>query len=176
MKRRIDPEQLNELSPKGKEKLREWWKKNLRIGDCGYYYYNTREFLQSRPNLSKRDIVDYFKGNENEIKSQCFITVTDKLFEADSENIFVDGIVYGQQNSENIRMYNINFCLPLLDNGQMIEMLDEKLPYGWYHIERDSERTAFRINHKYEEFDEDGKPELCDSLWQVVKEVVARLV
>lgn len=41
MKQNITIEQLNELSDKGKEKLREWWKpKEGDLTDCGTYYYD----------------------------------------------------------------------------------------------------------------------------------------
>lgn len=54
--------------------------------------------------------------------------------------------------------------------GQMIAFIDEHTQgMGWWNIERAGGKRAWRLQSKYGDFDDDGKQELCDALWDGVK-------
>ncbi len=63
--------------------------------------------------------------------------------------------------------------LPLLTIGEMIWFLAEHTKsQGWMGIATPSERTGWRVQCKYAEFDEDETPELVDCLWNAVKMIL----
>jgi hypothetical protein len=111
MKRRIEPEQLLELTNEQRQKLQNWW-----VTELGDY-------------------------------------MTDFSTEEDGR-YFVGICKYIKPNSEN---RSIGF--PLLDIGQMIELLGDK----WY------DKIFYAVD---EYIEKDYKGELCDALWQAVKQVI----
>lgn len=156
MKQHITVEQLNELSEKGKEKLRKWWKPEY--GD--YYAYHRHTY---------KGIWKY------------------------SEHIYIDQMGYdivdptiGSDNEPGERDY------PLLSIGQMIEFLDddldsieyEKMPDEYYgNLEYPRYEVSICNHEKHIICTECGKDktgcykfysniELCDALWEAVKEVL----
>lgn len=55
--------------------------------------------------------------------------------------------------------------------GVLIWFLDEHLS-GWWKIERSSTKDAWRIQAEHNTFNDEGYPELCDALWEVVKTIL----
>lgn len=137
MKQHITPDQLNELSDKGKEKLREWWKP-----------------------VEGDQCIDPYEQ----------IQTTVWCCEDDVE----EG------------------SLPLLSIGQMIEFLDESEWIESIHAPQHGELNKGDLKHKdddtyWEERDMSNPynwqvytttvgswntKELCDALWEAVKEVI----
>lgn len=73
-------------------------------------------------------------------------------------------------------VYSKNDCLPLLNIGQMLEML-KKCGYGngslYANIADDSRNGVGREIMQYEEYGMDYEnEELCDALWNAIKEVL----
>lgn len=126
MKQHITIEQLNELSEKGKENLRAWWKPQQ--GD------------------------------------KCVKWLGSGSIE---EEVIIGG---SDQNYEEVSELN-NGLTPLLSIGQMIEFLEETTDktYGerwWYKI--------FFGGYGGEVGLKEEDVELCDALWEVVKEVLEK--
>lgn len=129
MKQHITPEQLNELSEKGKERLKEWWIKDERSDMfeativVAHPEYNTP--------ISLSDMAD------------------------------------------RVGWYTDKGCYPLLSSGQMIEFLDEHSKSGHdYWIDKIND-----WNYDAEIYWIENAPkrlELCDALWEAVKEVLNR--
>jgi len=140
MKRRITPEQLQELTDEQKVKLKEWWKPE------------------------KFDI--YFNINSHCSRIVLYSTIGPHGLPV----IFHEGntVMSGQFDYTKL-------CLPLLDIGQMIELLTD-----WAYTERKCERSLeieylpsvnkWEFNMPY--ISETGKQELVDELWEKVKEVL----
>jgi len=51
----------------------------------------------------------------------------------------------------------------------LILFIDEYASEGWWNIERIGYRKYWRIQGKYDDFDEEGETELIDALWEAVK-------
>jgi len=132
MKQHITIDQLNELSDKGKEKLRKWWKPDIRdwrmvtcIG-TKHFEFKYENFMKPEDEANK-DYIKWIKNNG----------------------------------------------LPLLSIGQMIEYLKKeciKYPDKFYKMDNQvySLMLAMSDIRKINVIDWQG--ELCDSLWEAVKE------
>jgi len=138
MKKHITFKQLNQLSEKGKEKLRKWWNDEKR--EWGQWYVE---------GISREK---HYMGE-------------------------IDG--RGGEISPYMPMFQDD--LPLLSIGQCIEFLDEKWPldlrihrtikkmghqfsmarYWWYVLPKGKKGYFFQ-------------KELCDALWEAVKEVLEK--
>jgi hypothetical protein len=110
MKRRINPEQLQELTEEQQQRLREWWE------------------------LTAWDVIAVYE-------TECTCRISNVL--------------------EETMKTTKNKCLPLLDIGQMIELLN------------DAEQSSkiFKIMRRVDDCIIDIQ-ELCDALWQAVKQVL----
>ena len=70
--------------------------------------------------------------------------------------------------------------LPLLSIGEMIEFLDENYKDIRINHDKNIEGFAWQFCHYYQDIRERGyryhnrKPELCDALWEAVKEVLEK--
>ena len=127
MKQNISIQDLDQLSNKGKDRLREWWSDGRQnIGD---WYYD---------GLYIRVVLD----DEGRIHE------------------------------------NIPF-LPLLSLGQMIQFLDEK--WKWIFIKKYKHEDGKGYKYNYwsvtnttHELRKGPSKELCDSLWQAVREILEK--
>lgn len=125
MKQHISIEQLNELTPKGKDNLRKWWKPQLGDWVC---------ITRGIKNIKQHVDLNY----------------------EDSEWGYL--IEPGEKPSSHE--------LPLLSIGQMIEFLGEERV-----------KNTFTENYPGYEYNELrwvkwSETELCDALWEAVKEVL----
>jgi len=152
MKQHISVKQLDELSKKGKDKLRRWWKPS--VGEW---------FITKYPSL----YVDY---GETEVSAE---DESPQLLTGQP----VDSGYYGWKLGENFppleykddevvlkRAEEVGKdALPLLSIGQMIEFLEEK-----HELEEDDFGQTCIPNGE-------GKiNDICDSLWQAVKEILEK--
>lgn len=171
MKQHITTEQLNELSEKGKEKLRKWWKPKK--GDLSFepiYSWSYQGYKKGYfHDYDRRWETEQVKGSINEnmkdnawvascnhpVGKKSKITVKEKEYQSIvGEMINEDGDDYSPSER----------ALPLLSIGVMIEFLDEQKDFEeWY--EDILEPDGKDIYPKY-------KGELCDALWGAVKEVL----
>ena len=163
MKKNITVNQLNELSEKGKERLREWWKP--KEGD--WVYTTWREF-----------------GSKGE-----FVIFEDKT---DDDGLFID---YSNEDFyPNADSISENKLLPLLSIGQMIEFLDEHNNLYAINSPQKGELNKGDLQHKNDDKfwnDRDmanpydwqveknsvgsfNSKELCDALWEAVKEILEK--
>lgn len=63
--------------------------------------------------------------------------------------------------------------LPLFTIGNLIWFLDEHIGSGWWQVQRNGEKTGWRIFSKYgPDFEENEFPELIDALWSAVKKML----
>lgn len=185
MKQHITSEQLNELSDKGKEKLRKWWKPEE--GDwfatrysALYYCYGGREVSDTYSEylLTDQAVDSGYNGWS--------------LGESFPEGTELGG--YYQERGEEI----LADALPLLSIGQMIELLEDIMPegVGLHDIMRRNAGWGLLIyrDDSYEHSDvvtkfgkneitsttnwRDGlsvqsyHTELADALWEATKEVL----
>jgi hypothetical protein len=51
----------------------------------------------------------------------------------------------------------------------LIQFIDDHIKDEWWHIERETDKTGWRIQSRYIDFDEDDATELVDALWDAVK-------
>lgn len=149
MKQHITIEQLNELSEKGRERLREWWKPQ----EADYVYHVAHEDCWASEMLLGTEPYPY------------------------SDEHCLQFHVLG--NNKEQEEY-----LPLLSIGQMIEFLDE----NGHDFNIDFIGRDVRLSNKKGGWgvfsDNDGesiyvdshrtKEELCDALWEAVKEILER--
>ena len=170
MKLRIDTAQLNELSDAQKQRLRELW--DPQYGDAIFVPAGTRFgdwFGKWKDELSDEDSVCYIGnvegiGEESEVSKEPCLLLPEYANDSYLEIMIKD-------------------CLPLVSVGQMIEILKE---YDRYN-------RLPRITHNYDsgnnyiDVEFYGKDrfistenlinnnecnELCDALWQAVKEIL----
>lgn len=127
MKRRITIEQLDELTEGQKAKLTEWWKPEY--CDC---FYITKNYYKEWNDIGE-EIVEY------RVTDLEFLTIEHRDFRG------------GRYKAVK---YPKEYCIPLLDIGQMIELLESK-GIKLYRIGVD-----VNINN------------LCDALWKTVKEAL----
>lgn len=147
MKQHITPQQLNELSKKGKRKLFKWWRENDKEEneDTVLVYYKTKEH-EGKVGLHYHQALEHI------------------YFEDDTYN-----------------------SLPLLSIGQMIEFLtteengERKLHYTKEPLRRTSNGKSIDINgswwwtNQYQSTRFSlSYTELCDALWEAVKEVLEK--
>lgn len=132
MKRRITPEQLQELTPEQQQKLRDLWK--FEVGD-----------ICTNEDCIEICIAEYLEGGEYT-----------KYFSKEIRTA----------DCGKIEMYDAEDCLPLLDIGQMIELLAHRLVKIDYDGFTNNYYVQVRNAATY------GKPELCDALWNAVKFVL----
>lgn len=80
------------------------------------------------------------------------------------------------QELDDSTQWTKNVFLPLLSIGQMIEFLDEHGMYDIHNVSRDVRGRVWKIQMKSDQFYGDsnfeGYFELCDALWQAVKEIL----
>jgi len=174
MKQHIDISQLNELSDKAKEELREWWKP--KEGDSVHIPEDAKRFSYGKQ----------IKGFE----SCGFIGsfgLAEGLYEWDVKNN-KPSIEVPEYGSDNYIYTLAEECLPLLSIGQMISFLDLnnlKLEQDWYPLENKSYWQIWcydslmgddleNLNSaKYLGKESWGKAEeLCDALWQACKAIL----
>lgn len=160
MKQNITIDQLNELSEKGKEKLREWWKPVE--GNTVY----TQSWFEDVPVFAK----DADFSNQKVFNMQGIqIGLAAPAPEIEKwKKVKREGYswIYETEDSEGYPTVLDKGDFPLLSIGLMIEFLDN----GWAD-------EYLQLNGKYIE---DGmyfalkNEELCDALWQAVKEVLEK--
>lgn len=126
MKQHVTVEQVNQLSEKGKNSLREWWKPIE--GDF---------FMRINPvDASIQVETTYSSWNDR----------------------------YEDNNPDNL-------SFPLLSIGQMIEFLDHHAVKNWqialHKPLYDINYPDSKVSPDFEDFDN-----LCDALWDVVKEIL----
>lgn len=130
MKQNLTIEQLNELSEKGREKLRKWWKPDN--GD-----------------VWKTDGGDFIFFDEK--APECELQVMG------IELSFTEGC--------------LNASLPLLSIGQMVEFLEENSEHEFSIFRR---IVDWKIIYEGQHYGKILGGELCDALWEGVKEVLER--
>lgn len=131
MKQHITIEQLNELTDKGRERLREWWKPKT-LGELFY----------------------------------------------DPEHGYV---AWNPSTPMKMRIAEVE-PLPILSIGQMIEFLESQLEFGRIiELTRDVNNPAWFVEiceldgaDRFEGGVIFHEPELCDTLWEAVKEVLEK--
>ena len=136
MKQRLEPKDLGELTEQQKVRLRELWKPQL--GDAvliprGIKYGNG--YGKWHEDIWDKDVV-YFIGD----------IIADNISSVNNEPC----LNLAEYSSDNYFEIMVKDCLPLLNIGQMIEVVDN----GYFNA------NDIEIY------------ELCDALWQAVKELL----
>lgn len=137
MKQHITDEQLGELSNKGKNRLRKWWKP--KHGDL---YYPIGRFHLG---MDIKKIEESAKIRKKILGTREILDIVDKLHPSKIEKD----------------------SMPLLSIGQMIEFLEHKGGNFqiFHNIRSDNQICDWIVRgHKSQE--------LCDALWEAVKEVL----
>lgn len=153
MKQRITSEQLNELTNKQKEQLREWWKPQQ-----GDYVYVISEHKRTNRKTAVLTVVSDKKsprpamtGHNNPVH------VYHLMFTNDSKGDIAE--------SKNL--------IPLLSIGQMIELLETKYPT--LHIDKDLKEGLMETD-RYRVFQQSRgtsqSDNLCDTLWEALKTIL----
>jgi hypothetical protein len=157
MKQHITVEQLNELSDKEKKKLQKWWTP----------YYGNEVACEKRTWIG----INGIHGHKNYLPSI----------------LLANAICNCQQNLRE----NKKDHFPLLSIGQMIEFLENKfgkgmgiygypanhspkVPNGGYAIKIIPEENDVGIFGSRDGYLSEGQEELCDALWEAVKEVLEK--
>lgn len=189
MKQHISPEQLNELSEKGKERLRKWWKPQE--GDWVY----THDWVTEEPIYAKDANWDYNKVY-NTAGEQIGIAAPSPEITGWTEenhkgykylltwNSDHDGYYDSRKEKITVLLAEKERDLPLLSIGQMIEFLDK---HKWwennlmmskkYMFSRTTVPSYWSVKNEkgYELPEPQGKyRELCDALWYACKEVLEK--
>jgi hypothetical protein len=157
MKQHITIDQLNELSEKGKERLREWWKPE--VGDWFITRYSSLYYIYGRPDDNDEDYGEPQLLTRQETDSGYYGWDLGDTFP--NEESQESGYSYtGDQKARGIEI--LKDALPLLSIGQMIEFLEEHKFLRKSHWENtDSNATEVAWIHN-----------ICDNLWEAVKEVL----
>ena len=144
MKQHITTKQLNELSEKGKKRLRKWWKP--------------------------------WAGDNFTITTHSIWVSKICLFEEDG--YIFHWLEYSEKSLGNMRFIKekVENTLPLLSIGQLIEFLDE---HSGEDIANYSEKavdvhTVGEPWHHWFTIHWDQGQELCDALWEAVKETLEK--
>lgn len=162
MKQHITVEQLNELSEKGKERLREYW-----VPKKGDLFFIDGEILAVAFTGIEKNYKEYFDYIRNGAKR------IDLLIRPETPlTVFTDE---GMPTSEFATLQKMTLVsyfayelLPLLSIGQMIQILDESYKTNW--IEMVSKRySVSNSKADYEDYDE-----LVDALWDAIKDVLEK--
>ncbi len=127
MKQHITTKQLNELSEKRKEKLREWWKPK------------------------EGDWVAYYEAGESPVPYKY------------------KTLIIG--NNLKLEKKRKNVC-PLLSIGQMIEFLGDNKVKLFFTFNNDIGWAGGGTRYSSITLEKHGKDELCDVLWEAVKEAL----
>ena len=151
MKQFITIDQLNELSEKGKERLREWWKpkegdwyfipKGIQYGS-GYGHWE--ETLWEKNTIHCLGYGELSWGEGGTVKY--------------AGKVKFDSISYGEYGDDNYFEIPIKSVYPLLSIAQMIEFLD-----GFGYLS--SSNLLTWETHREPNW-------LCDALWEAVEEVL----
>ena len=153
MKQRIEPADLEGLTDVQKDRLRELWEPQ--DGDAVFVPKGTMlgdGYGQWGDELSDEDIIYYIGIAEFNDKSYVSKEPCLKLPE------------FGDDNYLEIMTKD---CLPLLNIGQMIDILGDL----WYEKILTAE-IGYGDNDYGEPIIEHYYDELCDALWQAVKEIL----
>lgn len=170
MKQHITSEQLNKLSEKGKEKLREWWVKSFSFG--GLTYCTVCRSVALPPEFSK---VGTCYSRKHPECSKCK-TIRERVGKY-AETL---GLVRSPMEDRYVCYHNRDNCtLPLLSIGQMIEFLDP------------NSENSLIVLRSFPDYAEDGvkrggewgleygrrayqATDLVDVLWEATKEILNR--
>lgn len=143
MKQHITVEQTNELSDKGKKRLRAWWKQEE--GDKCYI------FPRKLYGLEHKEWVHADTYNPR------------------GRELFI-GEKFDYEESVSARFFDSD-AHPLLSIGQMIQYLDEHISNKWFLHTQDKMLFWGYKSEEENSFDySDG--ELCDALWSACKEIL----
>ena len=156
MKQHITTEQLNELSEKGRESLRKWWKPKR--GDW----------------FAEKDFVNY---PEEEWESD--------LLEEYDRFWYLTNLSSLQEFTEYVKTNGVQTLLPLLSIGQLIEFLDNEKRMDierdvntstLYRDKMTNENSSgtflLRFNYPFIDIETHRNIEMCDALFHAVKEVL----
>jgi hypothetical protein len=94
--------------------------------------------------------------------------------EADIEEFDEDDFTFEYERPD---MYNKGDCLPMLNIGQMLEILNKcKYGKGDFYVNYREETDSYSVGKNIEGYIDIGvdyiEEELCDALWEAVKEVL----
>jgi len=171
MKQHITLKQLNELSEKGKKRLKKWWKP--KEGDWVY----TPDWYEDEPIYAKDANWDYGKIYDEDGKQIGISAPTPEIKRWKKVKQKGYEWLYGITDEDGDLISVGKADLPLLSIGQMIEFLDENVGHPHWEFERshgiDSHGWEIEIWGIMEEdnFRKGGR-ELCDALWEAVKELL----
>lgn len=157
MKQHITTDQLNELSDKGEERLREWWRKNHNPGDMIYSFEEISDENRYSP--------IHFYMFPDDHKDIDTATIKSGFYGA-------GGFRENEVIHSSIRFRNETW-IPLLSIGQMIEFLHDSKFYSsksyidnFFNFNNTIECDKVQIGWYGEE--------LCDALWEAVREVLEK--
>lgn len=183
MKQHITVENLMELTEYQRDRLNDLWtpqKYDLAAG-----------FLCKDAENNEYDIFEFVIGNVNigETRSGYYMTIMNlealrswgtqedtegNEEEADMEEYNEEDFIFEYERPD---IYSKGDCMPLLGIGQMIEILN-KCGYGNgnFYINFQKETDGYGVGRNIEEYIDFGTDyngeELCDALWEAVKEVL----
>lgn len=185
MKQHITVEELMELAPYQRDRLNDLW--------IPRKYDLAAAFICKDAENNEYDIFEYVIGHVNveESRSGYHMTLVNMESirslvsaqeEANDESINVDPAEdeFKEEDFcfeyERPDIYSKNDCLPLLNIGQMLEIL-KKCGYGngkfYTNIDSDGKTGIGREIAEYESYGMDYEnEELCNALWSAVKEVL----
>lgn len=156
MKQRITIEQLQELTVEQQQRLREWWEP-----EEGDWYTDDNEELLIVDHMRECCQGDY-----------CYHLHSTK-------GISIPDLSSEQAFNRDIEAIKLGKALPLLSIGQMIELLmyEHRRDIAIIDISMSCKSGLTLITHQWD--DEGYNPicigesyELCDALWQAVKQVL----
>ena len=158
MRQRIEPAQLNELSPEQKEALREWWKPQK--SDIAVVVNPETELYER------------FRGIELVVDDMIDCKYNRIDFYASPSHYSTPTLYRG------VPMFHKQDCLPLLSIGQMIEIIYDKT--GDINIEShiggssvvSSEGIYDKCQYCGAKVFTADPENICSALWEAVKEVL----
>ena len=174
MKQHITIHQLNELSDKGKEKLRDWWEPDL-----GDLYIREIDFLEIEKfnkfaDMMNRKLTEAEKSTGRKQRYFKHKNIEDINEKYDVEQVVIKKITKKARNTS---------VFPLLSIGQMIEFLMNNVmgePYDLeLHINNAGSSLRLGLTEKKiigsSYIDNSEDPQVVDTLWQAVKNVLEKL-
>ena len=188
MKQHITMENLTELSEYQRDRLNDLW--------IPQRYDLAAGFLCKNAETNEYDIFEFVIGHVNitETRSGYSMTLMNlegirgwgiNEVEAQEENSAQEDIdkeeEYGEDDFsyeyERPDIYNKRDCMPLLNIGQMLGILNRcEYGKGNFYINYKKDSNGYGVGRDIEEFIDYGtdytEEELCDALWKAVKEAL----
>ena len=184
MKQHITESDLHELSDEQRERLRHIWIPKERDLAVAFICNNaeTGEIDQIVFNIGKIEY-DEIETRGNRFMTKKFVMTFRSLMLVDDD--FYEKLEKVDDNTEDIELdyqapedyFSYEYCLPLLNIGQMIEILSkEYFSTDSFFMKYCQNENVYQIGKKVDSYREEyihhESKELCDALWEAVKSIL----